>query len=532
MQGQLIRAPVADIELSHNEETITFDISFFENVNGDNFGTDQSPILIDPLTELNRYWRAARPDKQTAIFNCFKAMRQALDDRMSFDELQAVFTQQAILLMELHSFEDMDFFIRNNIHMPIPADIIDVFDPTTSDLIGTRERTYVKEDYRQLIILALCIRPLGIVWGEYIRYVENEVGTVWKEYNAYQMLMNTWVKESRPFLRLKEFVDGNLEAAIIEKGEGIIAPAIVAGIGSSQYPDWLLSVAMLRRLVFSDLAMRKPDTNLIKAVYSYLGTKINNGPSSFKGRLNNKVLENDSGGEEGKLSILESYKSKIDLPVGRVAVIEHLLTAQEQCLAVGQSVQPDLDPTLLQHFLEAANQLMPYIISDGQVLVAQYTLSTSIHARFFPRLEKMYLLNALAITSAVLWQRGFQQLALLVLAYPAPAETGYITPDEPMKVSNELMERLESFYPYTRRLTGKQAKRQVKMGANILDIFFKYFCRNDWITLLPPHLLTHLPYLEQDGLYRQQTDLKVELARFLVDINERLKDELPRTTAF
>lgn len=532
MQGQLIRAPVADIELSHDAETLVFDISFFENEKGGSFGTDQSSILIDPLAELNRYWAACRPEKQVAIFQCFKALRQALDERLEFEQLQAVFRQQAIMLLELHSFEDMDYFIRNNIHMPIPADIIDVFDPTTSDLIGTRERTYVKEDYRQLIILTLCIRPLGIVWGEYIKYVENKIGTVWKEYNAYQMLLGTWVRDSKPFLRLQEFVDGNLEAAIIEKGDGIIAPAIVAGIGSSQYADWLLGVVMLRRLVFSDLAMRKPDTNLIKAIYAYLGTKINNGPSSFKGRLNNKVLENDSGGEEGKLSILESYKSKIDLPVGRVAVIEYLLTAEEQCFSVGTSVEPDLDPVLLHQFLESASYLMNEAVSDGQVLLAQYTLSTSIHARFFPRLEKMYLINALAVTAAVLWSRGFYQLALLAVAYPAIAESGYITPDEPMKVSNELMARLEAFYPYNRRLSAKQAKRQPKLGANVLDIFFKYFCRNDWITTLPSHLTQTLPYLEQDGLYRQQTDLKVEIARYLVDINERLKDELPRTTSF
>lgn len=214
MKAVLLRAPIEAVEIQHDGAVLRFDLDYFEDQKGGVFGMDNSPNMVDPFAEINQYWSRLRPTLQQEIFDIYREIRNILDDYSDLRTLQERMRYQLKALMERHQYEDVEFFVQLNVPIIIPADVEEVFDPHSINIIGTRERTYIKEDYRQLVILSIAMRPLGIIWGEYIGIVENEVSNTWKEMNAFYLLLDTWVLDSEPMKRLATYVDANVQAMV------------------------------------------------------------------------------------------------------------------------------------------------------------------------------------------------------------------------------------------------------------------------------------------------------------------------------
>lgn len=521
MRAELKHAPIADVHVSHGGETVVFDLSYFENSKGGTFGLEGDELGLDPFSEINVYWSQLKEVDQLAIFNTYREIREVMDSDYEIKSLQEKLFLLLGKLMSYHSFEAMELFMRYNVVFSIPSDIEAVFDLVANNIIGTRERTYIREDYRQLIILSIALRPLGILWGEYINRVERVVGNVWKESNAFNLLIATWVLDSEPLKRLETYVKANVDAMVAEQGSASLTSAIIAGIGSEDYPRWLLALTIMKRVVFADINNREDRSNIIQSIYGFIQNKLNNSAASFKGRVNNKNLETDAGGDGSKLSIFESYKAKIDVPIGEVAVAEFVF---ENPVLLAQQIEPTLTPETILKAIEAARPLMSQRIMNGQLHLAQWIFSSVIPMRIIPYLEKSYVVTALAITSAVLYQRGFPSLAALASAYPIASEEGILQiGSDPVRIPKETLEKLDDYYPYARRATNKIPRKKPNPAQTAINNIYRRFSKNDWYVTLPEEWLKDVYGIEQNRTYSIQPDLKLRLTELIININERLK---------
>src|SRR5690606_22049939 len=68
-------------------------------------------------------------------------------------------------------------------------------------------RTYLRDDYRELVIFALALRPMVPIWGEYIRTSGDIAGNVYKEYAAMRLMINSWPSKCKPRERLLEYLE-------------------------------------------------------------------------------------------------------------------------------------------------------------------------------------------------------------------------------------------------------------------------------------------------------------------------------------
>lgn len=524
MKAELIRAPVADVVVSHMGETVRFSISYWEKSTGGTFGKEDDDITLEPFNEINRYWSNLSIDTQTHIFMIYKKMREVLDNEYELERLQSAMTGLFSGLMQFHSYDDIQFFTKLNVLIKMPSDIDAVFDPESTSVIGTPERTYIQSDYKDLIVLSIALRPLGIVWGEYIKHVEKPVSNIWKELNAFYLLQDTWVLDSKPMKRLEVYVEANVRARISDPDFNI-APAIIAGIGTEDYPRWLLGLTLLRKVVFADITGREDRSNIVQSIYGYIQSKLNNTSSSFKLNIQTKTLRTDIDGEDAKLSVLESYRSKEDIPSGDVAIIEHALMHPVE---LAKEVDYDIDPRLVQEAIDSSHDLLQRMLTSGQIIVAQWVLSTVLPIRIMPHLEKTFVIRALAITEAVLWHRGYKSIAALVSAYPLPNDNDMITlPRDPVPVPRDLTEKMDSYYPFARKTSGRSSKKKPKPGTIALMNVCRKFAEHDWYLTLPGTWLPDVNGVRSNRKYTAQPDLKLRMTELIIDINERIKNELP-----
>lgn len=531
MFAELLRAPIADVVLHHGEETLRFNLKYFEKSKGATFGTLESEVMLEPFDEINRYWATQPEEKQRAVFEIYRRVREALNATYDAQTLSKQLNQCTIELMALHPLDSVDLFQRFTLNCPIPEDIGTEFDPMNTNVIGTRAMTYIREDYKQLLTLSLAIRPMGVFWGEYINSVEKEVSNDWKEINAYNLLRGSWVYTCPAMERLETYIQANVEAEIETQGSNILTPALIAGIGSDEYPKWILSLTIMKRVVFADITARGGRNNFIQSIYGYMQSKLKNATNSFKGRINDKDLDSSIEGEEGKLSIFESYKAKIEVVFGDIAAVEYLL---DNPVVLARQLEPEIEANLVMEAVHGAQVLLGERISDAQVTLMQWIFSNVFPVRIVPHLEKTYVVQGLAIAAAVLWNRDFKSLAALMTATPIPVEDQfslYMT-DEAVRVPKHLTEKLEEFYPYARRPVARKAKKKPNPGSIALNNMLKMLTSSDWYVNLPENWLSQVKGLTDQRQYRTQSDLRLDLTNLIIDINERTKNELPATCYF
>ena len=79
MKAVLYRKPIAEIRLTHQDQTITFSTAYFDKGLGKTFGDVTEAVTTLPLDTLNQYWASLTPSQQTNIFNIYANIRCLLN---------------------------------------------------------------------------------------------------------------------------------------------------------------------------------------------------------------------------------------------------------------------------------------------------------------------------------------------------------------------------------------------------------------------------------------------------------------------
>jgi len=149
-----------EVRITHGDETISFSIS--------RFGRDPfQKAGYDVFEEINRFWDDLPEDVQDRIFNIYKAIHQSYDLPYNKQELTEFLTDRATELLDIHNLQLVNDWLtfRSGITPPetyVEDYVYSVDNPTT------RDKTYTRNDYRELISLSLCLRCMIPIWGEYI----------------------------------------------------------------------------------------------------------------------------------------------------------------------------------------------------------------------------------------------------------------------------------------------------------------------------------------------------------------------------
>jgi hypothetical protein len=471
---------------------------------------------FDIFEQINGYWGNLPTATQDKIFDVYQRIRDAFDKIWDSSELTRTLYPLVTELYSYHDLAEVRHWVNFHSTLNIPEGLKDTF-KESYDTPGTRERTYLKEDYRWLVVLTVALRAMVPVWGEFIARTWKENGTTFKEYYAFRLLSYANIAKSEPMERLRVYVEHSLPA---DKSK---AAAILGGISSEDFPIWILGLVVVRRLSVGDVRGIDPNSSLVTLIYKYIGQKVKGHDSSFIGMVKDKGAEGSPQEGENNLSKLEGYKVKQEIPAGDIATMEFYM---RDVTALALRICPDLDLDLLQKSLLTVRQLEKEQIRDPQMVLTQWVMKKVLPPRGLLHLSKTLVLDAMAITQACLWHRGHYELAALGSAVAQTNNKGELQlggVDSRARIPKEMVEELQALYPYARKASGKAGKtgKQPSPGQIAVENMATLFSQCDWKLTLPSEWVAKVTNNRNNRRYSVPHDVKIKLATLAKSIGNR-----------
>lgn len=481
------------------------------NANDYERGNDRSSDMV--FNHINKFFESLPMEKQDKIWECYVEIKEMIDVIYDANRLHTFLTESVAKLYKLLPLEDFNHWINIKSDIYIPLDIKKDY-----DIDDNLERTYVRADYANLILLSLSLRPIVPIWSEYNTKVKSLSGNTYKEHQSLRLLGKTEIIHHPAMEKLRDYVESNAAAMVEIGSDGHSTAAIINGLGTTELPGWLLALAIVRRVAIADLDGGSEKGSIIANVYKYINNTIKGLDKRFKGKIKKK--EQQSGDDEDNASVIEGYKVKQEQSDGDLVTLSIFTEHQADII---KRIEPDLDPFKLNACLKSIGSILELDIHPHQITLTQWVISPIIPGRGVPYLNKQALLNIMAICQAVLWHRGFNDLAKLITARPLLSDDeetmlgGY---EQRSLIPKELMDELIRLYPYYPKLQNKQqGDRKSNPASKAIDILAKDLVREEWILLAPVEL--------SEGETRMLTppDIKAQLAKFIIDRLKRNTNE-------
>jgi hypothetical protein len=476
----------------------------------------------DVCKHINQYWSALPAYKQEKIFEIYNSIRNALENIFDTITLTTTLLPLVKALYEEHKLEDLEHWIHWKSDIIIPdrfeeSYIVDDLKP------GNRAKTYTRPDYSGLVALALSLRLMIPIWGEFIYRTKGDTGTNFKEFLSFQLLETTELMTSAPMEKLKLYVENNIQT------DKSISSAILNCIGSVDYAQWLLSLVTVRRLCIGDITGSNPITNLVTFIFNFISQKVaGNNNSSFGQMIKDKIFESPSSSGDHNASRTEGYKIKQETPTGDIAILEHYLNDPIQ---VAIKLDPNVDIELLKSCLSTSKALENELLWKSQVLLTQWILQKVVSPRGIIHLTKQKTINAIAIAQTWLWQRGHKELSCLISAIASDnsSEMQLSGIDSRARISRDQMEILQKVYPFATIKSQKQKTKPVNDAVAAIDSLASMFSQRDWILTAPIDHVKIITGNENYTRYSAPHDIKILIAKVVIDLKSDIINKLNNT---
>ena len=478
----------------------------------------------DVFQYLNHYLSTTPKEFNDKLYDLYKEAHELLDGVLPANEFKESLSKCMCSILDSFDMPDMyNWFKRyhKELGLNIPSNCKEVYEvDLENNNRGTREQTYLIDDYIWLIVLALIIRSVLPIWVEYVDRIRNEVGLAFKELRAFELITPSKFYTSEPFEKLKVYIRFNL------KPDNYNLPSnLLRGINSMMFFDYLLSLMVIHRLAVKDMEASEPGKNLITYVHQYIGQHTET--KSIQGKQVNFIdmhAEDNNGAvsdnPSDKISTLEKYKQKQDVAQGEIVEIEYSISnvhrcAEQLCLTTG------IDHNFVQSCIETARRLKYQVLSEPQVTLLKWVFAPVVSPKGIPYVSKSKVIDALGVVQAVLWTRGHKYLALLSTCYAdsSPDVMNINAIDSKTRIDKEMIDEINRLYPFS--LIRKKGEIVKNLTLKSISSLSDSLSSTPWKYTADQRLVDEVCPGTVDGRLPIELDLKVQLARLVIEIGSR-----------
>lgn len=499
-----------EVSVEHNGEVVTFSASVFTRKA---FQREE----VDVFESINRYWASLSPAIQQEIWLIYKNVYRGFDQIFSSDELYAHLKNCIIGLMQYHPLDRLELWISMDPSIVIPIDMKDSF-VESIDSNNTRDKTYTRKDYIQLLALSLFLRTLIPIWGEYINSTRKESGMDRKEYMALQLLSNTGLLESEAMEKLKLYTNQ------ITKEKHRNPEKILDSISSWDMGFWLLALVCVRRLCVSDLTWNpeNPKAHIVTLVYKFLYQKVFNNTESDSTVKMKVFSDNSSGSDQNKRSIMESYRKRTELSLGEREEIEF---AYEDVYGIAERLAPGITKEAVDSCLQSVRVLSRERLGDPQLVMMSWVFKDVLIPKSVFYASKENSLRALGVLEAVLWHWGHKYLAVVASSHMILGqEEMVIAPiDSRGQINIDLQHEIQRLYPYVWSTQKRNAQTTITEAHPVLlaiDLVVDDLTTNAWRATASDDKMIEV-FGEPRRKLPINSGIKSDLARLIIDIENR-----------
>lgn len=407
------------------------------------------------FTDINKYWAQQPENIQYEIFRIYKRIEDYLEDILTKEDLAERLKTAVKELYDLHPFQTIRNWMINEGTLTVPQGFQRTYinDPDRNTSV---EKTYLYDDYRDLMALSLILRLMVPIWASYVRMMRSHAGNGLKELEAFKLLERTEIPRLPAMDKLHAYIRAN-----IRKENNSVVPVNL--ISEYDQPYWILSLICVRKICVGDLRPSDPRANLVTLVSNFIKIKTTYNDGDFANRLNIRGNSEGTGAsEESKISTMESVRTNTEISVGEAV---ELGFAIRDIRKVAARCFPNMPMALLEDALKTVNSKASQEMGMNRMLPPQRMLMAWVLKKALPPLGVDFLdtedqLNCMALTQAALWYRGHQYLALLSTAYATKNTESVHMVNSTVgrsRVSEAQVQELRRWYPFVRVTESRKA---------------------------------------------------------------------------
>lgn len=519
-----------DLTLEHQGHRIRWAYRFTIRTSSARVTTGAAPRTTpeDLYSPINDFFETLPLDSQNRLFDTYRRIQEVFGTLPDTTQLMELLKPLIAEVYEVIRLEDISRWAVLNQRIHVPNDVQVEFS-NNQETAHKREITYTVPEYWDLLTLAIALRAMMPVWGQFIDYTGKNVSPSWKEYYVYMQLSKSKLWDCAPMQKLRTSLNFRFDNAKKENFDS----AVLEFISRDEIPEWLTGVMVVKKVMTGEIDYRElpPTRSLVKIIYNSVKELLDKPSSKFmKGYLKDKSPDAgnlDSDGQ-GKSSILEAYKIPVEIIPGDQAVLNAFAVQKERIV---QIVQPDLPEQLLRQATGNVKTLQQQRIYDGQRALALLVLHEAMPAMAGPFIERPGLLSLIAVAQAVLWYRGHRELAAILTAVPLPA--GFpmnADANTRLKLSKDMRATLDEMYPYARTIQQGRDRsgRQANDGVRAIEAMVEMLDKHSWILTIPKSWMNELRGEDTQALRLQAIppDIRTKLAELAIDLDNRRTSRL------
>ena len=382
---------------------------------------------------------------------------------------------------------------------------------------GTRETTYLRTDYRELIGLSICLRAIIPIWGEFVNSVGLEIGNNQKEYFCYLLLGQSRIHKSNAMVFLKRYVALNLEK--LAKEDYFNSVSMLSDISVDDLPVHITALCIVRRVVVKEISIDKEEKTLVRSIYSYIMQKAQQNQRSLQLREKTYGMGGKTGGGETQSpSKLESFSIRAEVNTGTIEVIRVYCSNPVRLLNHLGGEECDLG--LYNLFDQALKDNTPqsHVVTNAQFVILKWLLHKVCSSRLLDYLNNQELLDIIPSVQTILWKNNHTFIAALLGA--VPDNSGFLNSGSRTQNTKEEKDKLDQLYPYQRLSSVARGARRQNVALDAIELICQELHENSWYFTLPDEFL---PEVKKSSGRKGGTpgDIKNILASLIFDLAER-----------
>lgn len=498
--------PFTRLKIVHKSEEIAWNLDYYSKL---------QDVTTDKVFHfLNQFISTLQTSTQKAIFDIYQKAREEIDAIVDPNMLHRRLTQTIRELYQLVDFDEIQRFTRFNGDIKVPSVIADEYSQLgiSERSQDYRESTYLRADYVDLINLAIYLKFAIPIWAEYARLIGKTGNSTFREYQTMSLLNRSQAIDIPPMNRLRNYIETQIDS---EKNSSHLS-AVLGGLGTTEMPDWMLSIVVIRKLVIVDLSSYERERNVVSVIYSYVKNNTKSIDRKFSGYIKNKPKPRQERDDNEKF-VLETYKIKQDASDGDLMVLS---IYTENPVAMAQRIEPGVEAQRVMECYNYCRHLTDMTFSLGQLTVLRWAMSPILPPQSIENIRKSSLLSMIACAQAVLWYRGHFDLAKLVAANEMVDDAGMLIggSDSHRRIPKEYVNQFHYYYPHSSDRGDRDRSRQTNVTIKAIEALAKDFIKCHWVVHGPPALLQQGSPVDDDQVLMTPQDFRIQLARWVLEL--------------
>nr|DAR60955.1 MAG TPA: hypothetical protein [Caudoviricetes sp.] len=334
------------------------------------------------------------------------------------DAIKNKFCIQLANIIDLLDIEAIHKFVTEVKPLPLPPKINHNFDEQIeNDGLGTRNQTYIVEDYKWLMALIVIFKA---VYGPLAQLVYGNEDNAMKlpELQMLDILRQQPLNKHHSFIKLKVYVTTIVEKVFDKEKIGDVK-VLATQLSRDIIPMLYLSKAMFGKMITMDQTEDPAVTefDIVRYLFKDVNNKIKNvGSPDEAYRNKNKPNESEIDSED-KESIIESYRIATDVPPG-IAVEFNWATKDIETILrqLPKGIRNKITDENLRTGIQLSASFSPDSISNTHLNFLGVLFKSILDPRALRYLKAANIFNFIAIGYAIMIGLEAKPLAYMLVS--------------------------------------------------------------------------------------------------------------------